>query len=79
MYNLLYHYGLSVVVVGIGKIKLNLKTLTIQDTDQKNVVERKQMVCIPYASIISSLMYVQTCTRPNINSMVDMLGKYKLL
>ena len=30
----------------------------------KNDIEHKQMESIPYGSIMSSLMYVQTCTRP---------------
>ncbi|KAL5551390.1 hypothetical protein UlMin_001566 [Ulmus minor] len=40
----------------------------------KNELKRKQMEGIPYASIIGSLMYAQTCTRPNISFAVGMLG-----
>ena len=32
---------------------------------------------IPYASIVGSLMYAQTCTRPYINFVVEMLGRYQ--
>ena len=32
---------------------------------------------IPYASAVRSLMYAQTCTRPNINFAVGMLGRYQ--
>ncbi|XP_070022428.1 secreted RxLR effector protein 161-like [Nicotiana sylvestris] len=43
----------------------------------KNDVERKEMESIPYSSIIGSLMYAQTCTRPDISFAVGMLGRYK--
>ena len=32
---------------------------------------------IPYASAVGSLMYVQTCTRPDISFAVGMLGRYQ--
>ena len=32
---------------------------------------------IPYASAIGSLMYAQTCTRPDISFIVGMLGRYQ--
>ncbi|XP_047260669.1 secreted RxLR effector protein 161-like, partial [Capsicum annuum] len=37
----------------------------------KNDLERKQIKDIPYASIVGSLMYAQTCTRPDISFAVD--------
>lgn len=43
----------------------------------KNDVERKEMEAIPYASVVGSLMYVQTCTRPDISFAVGMLGRYQ--
>ena len=39
--------------------------------------EKEQMKDIPYASIVESLMYAQTCTRPDISFAVDMLGRYQ--
>ena len=32
---------------------------------------------IPYGSIVGSLMYLQTCTRPDISFAVGMLGRYQ--
>src|SRR5438270_10991178 len=32
---------------------------------------------IPYASVVGSLMYAQTCTRPDISFAVGMLGRYQ--
>ena len=43
----------------------------------KNDLERKQMENIPYASVVGSLMYAQTCTRSNISFAVGMLGRYQ--
>ncbi|KAL5574036.1 hypothetical protein UlMin_023633 [Ulmus minor] len=40
----------------------------------KNELERKQMDGVPYASTFGSLMYAQTCTRPDINFSIGMLG-----
>ncbi|XP_072060230.1 secreted RxLR effector protein 161-like [Arachis hypogaea] len=43
----------------------------------KNNLERKQMEGIPYASVVGSLMYAQTCTKPDISFAVGMLGRYQ--
>jgi len=43
----------------------------------KNDLEQKQMENIPYASIVGSLMYAQTCTRPYISFAVGMIGRYQ--
>ena len=43
----------------------------------KNELERVQMRNIPYASVVGSLMYAQTCTRPDISFAVEMLGRYQ--
>lgn len=43
----------------------------------KNDLERKEMESIPYASMVGSLMYAQTCTRPDISFAVGMLGRYQ--
>ena len=32
---------------------------------------------IPYASLVGSLMYAQTCTRSDISFVVVMLGRYQ--
>ncbi|XP_048232895.1 secreted RxLR effector protein 161-like [Ricinus communis] len=43
----------------------------------KNDLKRKEMDNIPYASVIDSLMYAQTCTRLDISFIVGMLGRYQ--
>ena len=43
----------------------------------KNNMEREQMKKIPYASVVGSLMYAQTCTRPDTIFVVGMLGRYQ--
>ncbi|TYJ97922.1 F-box/FBD/LRR-repeat protein [Cucumis melo var. makuwa] len=35
------------------------------------------METIPYASIVGSLLYAQTCTRPDISFAMGMLGRYQ--
>jgi len=35
------------------------------------------MESIPYASLVGSLMYASTCTRPDISFVVGMLGRYQ--
>ena len=42
----------------------------------KNDLEHKAMESIPYALVVGSLMYVQTCTRPDINFAIGMLGRF---
>ncbi|XP_057954096.1 secreted RxLR effector protein 161-like [Malania oleifera] len=43
----------------------------------KNDIERRQMKDVPYAFVVGSLMYAQTCTRPDISFAVGMLGRYQ--
>ena len=43
----------------------------------KNESEGNQMETIPYASIVGSLLYVQTCTRSDISFVVDMICTYQ--
>ena len=43
----------------------------------KNDIERQRMCHVPYASAVGSLMYAQTCTRPDISFAVGMLGRYQ--
>jgi hypothetical protein len=43
----------------------------------QNELERKQMEEIPYVSAVGSLMYAQTCTKPDISFTVGMLGRYQ--
>ena len=31
---------------------------------------------IPYSSVVDSLMYAQVCTRPDIASVIGVLGRY---
>ena len=40
-------------------------------------LEHTEMERIPYASLVGSLMYAQTCTRPDISFAVGMLGRYQ--
>ena len=44
---------------------------------RRNNMEREQMKKIPYTSAVRSLMYAQTCTRPDISFAVGMLGRYQ--
>ena len=43
----------------------------------KNDFKNEQMKNIPYASVVGSIMYVQVCTRPDIDFVVSMLGRYQ--
>ena len=43
----------------------------------QNELERKQMEDSPYAFAVGSLMYTQTCSRPDISVAVGMLDRYQ--
>ncbi|RWR73399.1 Gag-protease-integrase-RT-RNaseH polyprotein [Cinnamomum micranthum f. kanehirae] len=43
----------------------------------RNEIERIEMNKFPYAAAIGSLMYAQTCTRPDISFAVGMLSRYQ--
>ena len=45
----------------------------------KNDLERKEMESFPYASLVGSLMYTSTCTRPNISFVVGSLVVIKII
>ena len=38
---------------------------------------KEEMSVIPYASAIGSIMYAMTCTRPDINLAVSLVGRYQ--
>jgi Reverse transcriptase (RNA-dependent DNA polymerase) len=46
------------------------------DQYPKIELEKSEMHQIPYASLIGSLMYAQVCTRPDIEYITEMLGRY---
>ena len=41
----------------------------------QNDIERVQMKTVPYSSIVSSLMYAQVYTHPNISFVIGVLGR----
>ena len=43
---------------------------------QRMIWKKNAMKSIPYASVVSSLMYAQVCTRPDIAFIVNVLGRY---
>lgn len=42
----------------------------------KNKIEQSKIKDIPYASMVRSLMYAQTCSHPNISFAARMLEKF---
>ena len=38
--------------------------------------ERDYMARVPYASVVSSLMYAMVCTRPDISQLVSIVSRY---
>ena len=43
----------------------------------RNQLEREQMEGCPYASVVGSLMYAQTCTCPDVSFVAGLLGRYQ--
>ena len=39
--------------------------------------DREKMSVIPYASAIGSIMYAMMCTRPDVNLVVSLVGRYQ--
>ena len=48
-----------------------------QNQCPRNDLEKNQMKNIPYGCAVGSLLYAQTCTRPDISFAVAMLGRYQ--
>ena len=44
-----------------------------------NDLEREQIKDIPNASTVGNLMYAHVCTRPDIQYVVGMLGRYTVI
>jgi hypothetical protein len=47
-------------------------------TDQcpRTQQQEEDMACVPYDSVVGSLMYAMICTRPNITHAVGVLSRY---
>ena len=56
-------------------IKRILKRFNIQLCSH-NDIKRDQMKAVSYSSVVDNLMYAQVCTRPNIDFVVSVLGRY---
>ena len=39
--------------------------------------DKEEMSVIPYASAIGSIMYAMLCTRPDVNLVVSLVGRYQ--
>ena len=39
--------------------------------------DREKMSVVPYASAIGSIMYAMLCTRPDVNLVVSLVGRYQ--
>ena len=39
--------------------------------------DREKMSVVPYASAIGSIMYAMTCTRPDYNLAISLVGRYQ--
>ena len=48
-----------------------------QNQCPQNDLERHKMEAVPYALAVGSLMYAQTCTRPDISFVVGMFGRFQ--
>jgi hypothetical protein len=46
------------------------------DQCPKTQEEEEDMSCVPYASVVGSLMYAMVCTRPDIAHAVGVLSRY---
>ena len=46
-----------------------------KEQSPRNEIERYQMDQCPYATAVGSLMYAQTCTRPDISFAVGMFSR----
>lgn len=43
----------------------------------KNELKPEKMKSVLYESVVGSLIYVQTCTEPDISFIVEILDRYK--
>ncbi|KAA0035715.1 Retrovirus-related Pol polyprotein from transposon TNT 1-94 [Cucumis melo var. makuwa] len=68
---LVAHYDLKLHQMDVKTTFLN------ENLDEEVFMDQPEMETIPYASIVGSLLYAQTCTRPDISFVVGMLGRYQ--
>jgi hypothetical protein len=58
------------------KVPIVFGTRLIVEQCPKTQEEIEYMACVPYASVVGSLMHVMVCTRPDISHAVGVLSRY---
>jgi hypothetical protein len=58
------------------KVPILMAARLIVEQCPKTYEEIEDMTCVPYKSVVGSMMYVMVCTRPDISHAVGVLGKY---
>jgi len=58
------------------KVSISVGVKLSAEQCPKTQEEEEDMSCVPYASVVGSLMYAMVCTRPNIAHAVGILSMF---
>jgi len=58
------------------KVSIHVEARLIVEQCPRTQEEIEDMACVPYASVVGSLMYVMVCTQIEISHVVGVLSRY---
>jgi len=58
------------------KVPIHVSVRLSAEQCPKTQEEEEGMSCVPYASVVGSLMYAMVCTRPDIAHAVGVLSRF---
>ena len=67
-------FGMTSTKLVYTPLTTSIRLSELNTTQSKS--KKEYMSCVPYASIIDSLMYAMVCTRPNLAQVVTTMSRY---
>jgi len=70
----LNRFGMASTKLVCTSLIVSIFLYELNTTQSKS--KKEYMSCVPYASIIDSLMYAMVCIRPNLDQAINVVSRY---
>ena len=70
----LNHFGMATTKPVFTLLTSSIHLSELNTTQLES--EKEYMSCVPYASVVGSLMYAMVCTRPDLAQAISVVSKY---